>query len=360
MRINEVFSNFNVQDNFNRVELCDYGHINDTYIVYTDTSKRYVLQRINRNVFSRIDLLMSNIEKVTEHLQNKIKRRKGEERECLHLIRTKDLSSFCWHCDDNSFWRMYDYVENTKTLNKVDSPKTFFEVGRAFGQFQKDLDDFDAKCLYDTIPDFHNTKKRLTALSLAVKADPYDRVREIKDELKFVERNKNLAGVIVDALREGKIPKRVTHNDTKLNNILLDIDTSKAVCVIDLDTVMCGAGVYDFGDAIRSGCNKLPEGEKDLNMVGFDLKLFKAFAEGFIGAVGKKYNKAERDLLVPSCFVMTYELAVRFLTDYILGDVYFKTKYDKHNLDRARIQIKLFNDMRFYRIEMEETVKNLF
>lgn len=360
MRINEVFDKFNTGNTLIRVEICDYGHINDTYIVYTDTSKRYVLQRINQNVFNRIDLLMSNIESVIEHVRVKVKRRHGEDRECLNLIPTKDDNTFCWHCDDNSFWRLYDYIEDTVMLNKIESSDTLYEVGKAFGQFQKDLSDFNVARLHDTLPNFHDTPKRLLAFNNACKEDVCGRLAEIKDEVEFVKNNKSIAGLVVGAMRRKQIPVRVTHNDTKLNNILMDDKTLKAVCVIDLDTVMRGAGVYDFGDCVRSCCNTLPKDETDITKVGFAFDSFEALARGFIGAVGKEYKKAERDLMAPSCLIMAYELAARYLTDYLSGDVYFKTKYKEHNLDRARIQIKLFEEMNKARSDMDNTINTLF
>lgn len=359
-RINEVFDKFNTCDKLIRVEICDYGRINDTYIVYTDASKRYVLQRVNQRIFNRIDLLMSNVERVIEHVKGKVKHRHGEDRECLNLIPTKDGNSFCWHCDDNSFWRLYDYIEDTVMLNKVESPETLYEVGKAFGRFQKDLSDFNVTCLHDTLPDFHDTPKRLRAFNKACKVDKFGRLAEIKDEVEFVKKNKSIAGLIVGAMKRKQIPVRVTHNDTKLNNILMDSQTLKAVCVIDLDTVMRGAGTYDFGDCVRSCCNTLPKDYTDINKVGFNFESFEMLARGFIGAVGKEYKKAERDFMVPSCFIMTYELAVRYLTDYLSGDVYFKTKYKEQNLDMARIQIKLFYEMNKARSDMDNTIKNLF
>lgn len=360
-RLNEIFERFDVPEQMVRVEVCDKGHINDTYIVYTNTPTRYILQKINGTVFKNIDRLMDNIVHVTDFLREKVKRRGGDTaRECMTLIKTKDGNSFCWYCDDNAFWRMYLYIDGASTYQKVIQPKQFFGAGKAYGRFQSNLSDFEVSSLYEVIPDFHNTVKRIEALNAAVKADCCGRVREVGAELDFALANTERAGVIVDMLEKGAIPFRVTHNDTKLNNVMIDDLTGDGLCVIDLDTVMGGAGVYDFGDAIRSGCNTAEEGAQDLESIGFDIGLFEQFARGFIGEVGNTYNSLERELLSISAMIITYECGIRFLTDYINGDTYFKIKYENHNLNRTRAQFKLLRKMESNHCEMENIIKAIF
>ncbi len=310
------------------------GHINVTLLIIT-TVKRYILQRMNTYVFTRPDELMSNICNVTEHLKSK-----GQE--TLTVVKTKDGRSYI--AGEDCF-RMYDFIENTITYQSVSDRQIFYNAGKAFGEFQNTLSDFDATKLYETIVAFHNTPKRFNDFKNALKENKSGRADTCKPEINFVLSHEDTYGKIMDGLNDGSIPLRVTHNDTKLNNIMLDEKTNEVRAVIDLDTVMPGSMLYDFGDSIRFGASTAKEDEKDLDKVHFDIELFRAFAEGFCLAMKDSITDKEKELLPYGSYLMTIECGMRFLADYIAGDVYFATKYPEHNLDRARTQIKLASEM---------------
>lgn len=324
------------------------GHINDTYaLTYEDggKSKRYILQRMNKSVFPDIDTLMENVAAVTEFLGEKIKSRGGDsERECLSLIRTVDGRSY--HTDeDGNCWRAFIFIENTEAYQSVDSAEMFENAGRAFGVFIAGLAEFDASKLGEVIKNFHDTRDRYAKFEKALKEDRVGRAAGVKKETEFVKSRASYCGKVVDMLAKGEIPLRVTHNDTKLNNILIDKDTKKAVCVIDLDTIMPGSLLYDFGDAVRFGCSTAAEDEKDLEKVHFDVKLYEAFTKGFLSGIGDSITEKEVENLAFASILMTYECGMRFLTDYLDGDNYFKTAYPEHNLVRCRTQFRLVEEM---------------
>ena len=350
--LNEVLDKFNIKS---RIEVYGNGHINDTYLTNTPT---FILQRINTNVFKDPEAVMDNIERVTEFLKKKIKAEGGDPtRETMSVIKTAD-GKCCYKCDDDNVFRVYDFVTNTKTIENDTSPKTLFNAGQGFGKFQRLLDDFPADTLHETIVDFHNTPKRVEALKTAIAEDKAGRASSVQTEIEFALKNADFADVVVKGIENGSIPLRVTHNDTKINNILFDADTDEAVCVIDLDTVMPGSALYDFGDALRMGGSTAAEDETDLSIVNFDCKAFESFAKGYCSEMLPKLTEAEIELLPFSVKLLTYECGIRFLTDYLNGDTYFKIHRQHHNLDRARNQFKLVADLSSKEAELKEILQN--
>lgn len=332
------------------------GHINDTFLVNSKTAdgkdKRYILQAINTNVFKKPDEVMHNIEKVTSFL----KTRESDSRKVMSLVHTKKGESF--HRDsDGRCWRLYDFIEDSICLDLPESAEDFYQSAVAFGQFQKYLNEFPVNELYETIPDFHNTPDRYQKFLNAVEKDVCGRVADVIPEINFVKERADFYSVLYDANHEGKLPLRVTHNDTKINNVMLDAETRTALCVIDLDTIMPGFSVNDFGDSIRFGASTAAEDEKDLSKVWMDLDLFDSYAKGFIEGSGGLLSADEIELLPEGAKMMTVECGMRFLTDYLEGDTYFKTKYPEHNLDRCHTQFKLVADMETKWDKMKDIVK---
>lgn len=318
------------------------GHINDTYLV---TSPRYILQRVNTSIFRNPEELMENIGNVTDFLREKLKGT-GEdfERGTLQVVPTLDGGRY-YKLDDENVFRVYRFVEGTKTIESSKTPEDLYEAGVGFGHFQKLLADFPVEKLHETIQDFHHTPKRVEALRRAIREDKAGRAASVEKEIAFALENASWAGAVVEGMESGLIPVRVTHNDTKINNILFDQETGKAVCVIDLDTVMPGSMLYDFGDALRIGGSTGAEDEVDLDKVWFDEKAFEAFAKGYLSEMREALTETEINLLPLSAKLMTYECGIRFLTDYLNGDTYFKIHREHHNLDRARNQFKLVEDI---------------
>ena len=323
------------------------GHINDTFKVTMDKDGRevhYILQKINDRLFPDVSKLMHNIELVTEFCRKSIIARGGDSmRECLSLIRTTDGGVYC-HCV-SGYYRMYVFIEDATSFQSVRTPRDFYESAVAFGNFANLLAKFDASQLYEVLPDFHNTRIRYAHFLAAVQKDICGRRQEVQREIAWVQSHDDLCGKLVDAIAEGEIPLRVTHNDTKLNNVMLDNRTGKGIAVIDLDTVMPGSLCYDFGDSIRFGCNSAAEDEPDADKVHFVFDLYKTYLEGYLSAVGEDITPHEKELLPWGAVLMTYECGMRFLSDYLEGDIYFKTHREKHNLDRARAQFRLVDEM---------------
>lgn len=331
-------------------EICPYGegHINLTLLVTTD-KKRYILQKMNTRVFPDPDSLMNNICGVTEHL-------KARGIETLSVVPTKDGKSFL---KGDACYRVYDFIENTVTYQTASDINVFRNSGKAFGEFQNYLAEFDASKLTETIKRFHDTPNRFENFKKALEADAFDRAKDCKEEIDFILSHESTYGIAMDGLKDGSLPLRVTHNDTKLNNILMDDKTGEARAVIDLDTIMPGSMLFDFGDSIRFGASTAPEDEKDLSKVRFDINLFKAYAEGYCGAVKSSITKREAELLPYGSYLMTIECGMRFLTDYLSGDTYFATKYEGHNLVRCRTQIKLASEMEAQFEEMGKIVQDI-
>lgn len=317
-------------------EICPYGegHINVTYLVTTD-KKRYIMQKMNTRVFPDSEGLMNNITAVTEYL-----RARGVE--TLRVVPTVAGESFL---RENGNWRVYDFIEHTVTYQTAANMEVFRNSGKAFGEFQNYLAGFDASVLTEVIPDFHDTPKRFANFKAALAEDVKERAKACKEEIDFVLARENTFSKVMEGLKDGSIPLRVTHNDTKLNNILMDEKTNEGRAVIDFDTIMPGSMLFDFGDSIRFGASTAAEDEKDLDKVHFSLELFRAYAEGFCGAVKSSITEKEAQLLPYGAYLMTIECGMRFLTDYLAGDVYFATKYPEHNLVRARTQFRLAGEM---------------
>ncbi len=316
------------------------GHINDTFRVLTEGGGQYIVQKINTNIFKRPDLLMENIAAVCRHVAKKA----AEPRGALTLIQTNDGGNY--YADENGgYWRVYNFITDSLCLEAVESESDFYESAVGFGNFQNMLADFDAATLHETIINFHNTPDRYEKFKAAIAGDAMGRVKEVAKEINFALKREKDAAVLYEMLVNGTLPLRVTHNDTKLNNVLFDAQTRKALCVIDLDTVMPGLAAYDFGDSIRFGATSAKEDETDLTKVNFIFGLYRAFAEGFLSACGGSLMKNEIKTLPEGAKIMSLECGVRFLTDYLMGDTYFKIKYPSHNLVRCRTQFKLVADM---------------
>ncbi len=326
------------------------GHINETYAVYMPEQDgqdipRYVLQRINTNVFKNPDQVMDNIFGVTEYLRNVIRQDGGDlDRETLSYIKTKDGESY-FEDDNGQPWRCLHYVPNSVCYQQVERPEQFYQSAVSFGHFLKQLGDYPAESLYETIPQFHDTVKRFRDFDDAQRKDVKNRARYCRPEIDFVLKRENDCGVLMQQLGEGLLPLRVTHNDTKLNNILFDADTGKGLCIIDLDTIMPGLAANDFGDSIRFGASTAEEDEKDLEKVHFDINLYEMYVKGYLETAKDVLTPEEIASLPWGARLMTLECGMRFLADFLQGDVYFKTAYPEHNLVRARTQFRLVEEM---------------
>ena len=325
------------------------GHINDTFLLIFEGEEketiRYILQRMNKNIFKEPEKLMENIEGVTSYLRKIIIQNGGDpERETMNIIPAKDGKAY-FVDSKGDYWRGYVFVEDSTSYDKVERKEDFYECAVAFGNFQRLLADYPAATLHETIKGFHDTKARFAVFKQAVADDICGRAASVKEEIDFVLSREDVANYFGDMLAKGELILRVTHNDTKLNNIMMDNATRKGVCVIDLDTVMPGLAMNDFGDSIRFGASTAAEDEKDLDKVWCDMELFELYTKGFVEGCGGKLTKKEIELLPMGAKVMTFECGMRFLTDYLQGDTYFKVHREGHNLDRCRTQFKLVSDM---------------
>ena len=359
--LREIFSKFEAEGSFRKGFPYGSGHIHDTFLIETEgyDTDNYILQRLNNRIFKDIPGLQENIRRVTEHLRKKLSLISGADikRECLTLIPSKNGGTYITD-DSGSYWRMYIFISKHRSYDIVDSPGKAFEGGKAIGKFQAMLSDLPGKPLFETIPFFHDIEKRLDTFLIKVSEDPKRRVKDISPEIEDVLSRAEEMKIILRLGREGKIPLRITHNDTKFNNILLD-ENDKALCVIDLDTVMPGYVHYDFGDAIRTAANSAAEDEADLSKVKMDIALFSAYAEGYLSQTRSTLNNIEKEYLAFAPRLITYTIAVRFLTDYIDGDNYFKIHHPHHNLQRARAQIQLVKSMEQQYEEMQRVIENL-
>lgn len=336
------------------------GHINDTYLVNVQGEEReipFILQRMNNDIFKEPEALMENILGVTSFLRKIIMEEGGDpERETLNLVRTQEGNVIYRHTD-GSYWRVYQFVEGATCYDQVEKPEDFYQSAVAFGHFQHLLADYPADTLHETIVDFHNTPVRYETFLKAVEEDVKGRAKEVEKEIRFVKDHQRIIHCLADAQARGELPLRVTHNDTKLNNIMIDDATGKAICVIDLDTVMPGLAVNDFGDSIRFGASTGAEDEPDLSKIWCDMELFEIYTKGFIEGCGGSLTKAELEMLPMGAMTMTFECGMRFLTDYLQGDTYFKIHRPDHNLDRCRTQFKLVADMESKEEEMLAIVR---
>ena len=332
------------------------GHVNSTYLVTTSTGARYILQRVNTYAFPKADIIMNNVSAISRYLAE----RGGDAPAMISYIDTTDGERY-YRDGEGGVWRAYRFVENSVCLDKADSAEDFYESAKAFGHFQNSLIGFPVQLLGESIENFHNTPERFRQLEDAVREDAAGRLSSVGEELSFARARKEIACVLQRMRDDGALPTRVTHNDTKINNVLFDADTRKAICVIDLDTVMPGLAVYDFGDAIRYGASTAAEDEKDLSKVALDLELFRAFTRGFLEAC-PQLTAAEIEAMPLGVYTMTLECGIRFLADYIKGDKYFSIDYPEHNLDRAHTQLRLVEDIErkwdeMHRIVLEEAAK---
>ena len=353
-------SHFDIPGELVNIEECHNGHINRTYfLTYQngDATKRYVMQMVNTNIFKKPDEVMENIVNVTKHIrEGLIAKGIDPDRRTLNVIWSKS-GNWC-HIDRRGiYWRMYDFVEDSECYMQVESAEMFEKVGFAFGKFQRQLSDFDASVLHESIPNFHNTEWRFANLEKAIEENKSGRAHLVADEIRFALDRKNITSFINNSIADGSLQLRVTHNDTKLNNIMIDRATGEGICVIDLDTVMPGSLLYDYGDALRFGASSGAEDEIYLDKIYFDLELFEAFTKGFLEEAGDDLTPMEIELLPFSAKLLTYECGMRFLGDYLNGDTYFKIHREHHNLDRARTQFKLVADIETKLEDMKKIVR---
>ena len=351
--LSQILSNFPLDGIVVDCNRYGFGHINETYLVVTDRQKRYILQKINNAVFRDIDALMANIEAVTSFLRSKT----DDPRRVMQLIKTCTGNAYLRHTDGTP-WRIYAFVEDSRCLQKPETSADFYESAVAFGQFQHLLKDFPAETLTETIPHFHDTPDRYRIFHEVLRSDPMGRAKDVQAEINFALQHESEAGALTDLLKAGKLPLRVTHNDTKLNNVMLDAQTRKALCVIDLDTVMPGLSLYDFGDSIRFGAATGAEDTQDLSQIQMSLELYEIYAKGFLSAC-PDLTPMELQMLPMGAKLMTLECGVRFLTDYLDGDHYFANRRPGQNLDRCRTQFRLVADMESKWEQMHRIVAQL-
>ncbi len=347
--IDEILNNFSFDGKYTGYSVSNNGHINNTFVLDFECDRgietSYILQQINTAVFKNTDQLMQNIVTVSLYLRNMIIQSGGNpERENLNVIFTKNNKPY--YIDNNDrHWRCYNYISDSYTCQKVDKPEVFYNAAKAFGKFQCMLADFPIDTLHETIPNFHNTISRFDDLKKAVDEDIVGRVKEAQEEIRFAFDRESDTGVLIALAESGRLPLRVTHNDTKLNNVMFDKISNEGICVIDLDTVMPGLSLYDFGDSIRFGASTAAEDEKDITKVSLDLELYEHYVNGYLTAAGKSLTPHEVDYLPFSAKLLTLECGIRFLTDYLNGDIYFRTDYPEHNLVRCRTQFALVADI---------------
>ena len=339
------------------------GHINSTYRLTFSLPEGgtadYILQRISAQAFHHPDEVMENVLLVTEHLRRAIEARgESAENRVLRVIPTR-AGNPLFIDGEGGAWRAYNFIAHAHSVDHVESPEQFRKVGSAFGEFQNMLADFPIERLHDTIPDFHNTVRRIENFEASVTKDVAGRCAAAEADIRFALSRKAEMGRIVAMIDAGELPLRVTHNDTKSNNVMVDDVTGEAVCVVDLDTVMAGSSLYDFGDAIRFGASTAVEDEPDLDKVRLDMALFTAFADGFISRTAGQLTQAELENLPLGAQVITYEIGLRFLTDFLDGDIYFRTEYPEHNLVRARCQFRLLRDIDAHLDDMNAVVHQL-
>lgn len=346
--VREIASHFQLDGRFLDAIPYGSGHINDTYASRFETGagiRRYIHQRINHNVFKAPESLMENVERVTTYARERIVAAGGDpDRESLTLLPTLDGKSF-YRSPEGDFWRTYIFIEGALTYDQAETVGQVYNAAKAFGQFQKLLSTLPGKRLHETIPCFHHSRTRFENFVRALQADSKNRAASVKPEIDFVLSHEAETSVLVDMLQRGDLPERVTHNDTKINNVMIDDVTGEGICVIDLDTVMPGSALYDFGDSVRTGAAAAAEDELDLSKVGMDLELFEHLAHGYLDTARDFLTPTEIEYMPFSARLMTFECGIRFLADYLEGDIYFKIHRERHNLDRTRTQFAIVEDM---------------
>jgi aminoglycoside phosphotransferase (APT) family kinase protein len=362
-QLQEISKQFQIYGEILHAETCKIGHINETYSATYDQGGlrvRYIHQKINQTVFKDTAALMSNVVRVTNHLRHKLETLHSRDmtRRCLTIVPTRNGESF-YRNGSGECWRTFVFVEGVQTFESVQTPQQAFEAGKAFGSFQNLLVDLPGPRLTETIPHFHNTRRRFQALQQAVKQDHFNRAESARAEIDFALEHEPLVDVILNALAKKKIPERITHNDTKFNNVMLDTNTGEAMCVVDLDTVMPGCALYDFGDMVRTTTSPTMEDELDLSKVRMQMPMFKKLAEGYLSTANEFLTKTERSYIAFAGKLITFTIGLRFLTDYIAGDTYFRIHRPGHNLDRCRTQFKLVESIEAHEDEMQRFVDKL-
>ena len=362
-QLQDISKQFQIYGEILHAETLKIGHINETYTATYDqggTRVRYIHQKINRNVFKNPVDVMRNVMRVTTHIRKKLESRNVRDvtRRSLIVIPTRDGKSYYQNGSDE-VWRTFVFVEGVETYESVQSPLQAFQAGRAFGQFQSLLVDLPGGRLFETIPDFHHTRNRFTALQRAIETDRFNRAREAQAEIEFAMKHESIVDVILTAMRKGKIPERVTHNDTKFNNVMMDVLTGEAMCIVDLDTVMPGCALYDFGDMVRTTTSPTLEDEPDLSKVRLQMPMFKKLAEGYLSAAESFLTKNEKAHIAFSGKLITFEIGLRFLTDFLSGDTYFRIHRPGHNLERCRTQFKLVESIERNEEAMQKYVDKL-
>ena len=363
-QLTEISRQFQIYGDILYAEPCKIGHINETYMATYNqggTLVRYIHQKINQNVFRQPEAVMENVVRVTSHVRARLVAEGARDvtRRVLTVVPARSGQSF-WRDSAGDYWRTFVFVERAQTFESVESTRQAYEAGRAFGQFQHLVVDLPGKRLHETIPHFHNTRRRFTALQAAITTDQYNRVRIAAPEVAFALRQESIVDVLLTGLREGRLPERVTHNDTKFNNVMLDWETGEALCVLDLDTVMPGLVLYDFGDMVRTTTSPTLEDERDLAKVRMHLPMFEALAHGYLEATAPFLGDAERQALVFAGKLITFTIGIRFLTDYLCGDKYFRIHRPEHNLERARTQFRLVESITEQETVMERIVEDLW
>jgi len=358
-----VSRHFQIYGEIMHAELLKIGHINETYTATYDqggTRVRYIHQKINRNVFKNPSAVMKNVMRVTTHIRKKLEasRVRDVTRRSLIVIPTRDGKSY-YQNGDHEVWRTFVFVEGVETYEAVQSPQQAFQAGQAFGEFQSLLVDLPGERMFETIPDFHHTRRRFAALQQAIQKDHYNRAIQAQAEIDFALKHEPIVDVILNAMAKGKIPERITHNDTKFNNVMLDVLTGQAMCIVDLDTVMPGCALYDFGDMVRTTTSPTLEDEQDLKKVRMQMPMFKKLAQGYLSTAGSFLVQAEKDLIAFSGKLISFEIGIRFLTDFLSGDTYFRTHRPGHNLDRCRTQFKLVESIERQEAAMQKFVDGL-
>lgn len=359
--INEAIANFRFEGVLVDERPYGSGHINDTYLLTFEIAEmgqiKVILQRMNKDIFKEPVELMENILNVTSYLRERIIENGGDpERETLNVIQTVDGKPY-FVDSSGEYWRAYKFITDATSYDQVESPDDFYQSAVSFGNFQRLLAEYPAETLHETIKGFHDTRARFQVFKKAVEDDVCQRAASVQEEIEFVLQREDTANFFAELLDKKEIPLRVTHNDTKLNNIMIDNKTGKGICVIDLDTVMPGLAMHDFGDSIRFGASTAAEDEQDLSKVSCDMDLYDVYAKGFIEGCGGKLTEREIDLMPMGARAMTFECGMRFLTDYLQGDTYFKIHRENQNLDRCRTQFKLVKDMEDKWDTMQKIIK---
>lgn len=350
-----IIEQFIIKGTYQSHILYGSGHINETYLVImTNPDVKYILQKINHRIFKQVPQLMLNYEKVTQYMKNHVL----EGQVFIQLFYTKDHQPF--YADETGYYRMISYIDHAVAYQTIPSETHMFLAGQAFGIFQNQLSNFDATTLYETIAFFHHTPKRFENLEVAIKKASFERLNQAQSWINYALSFKPYSSTIIDAIQKATIPMRVTHNDTKMNNILFDDQKLEVKCIIDLDTIMPGSLLYDFGDAIRFGCNTALEDEKDITKIQFNTAYFKAYTKGFLHAVKPFITTNEVEMLVDGAIMMTLETGIRFLTDYLENDIYFKIHYSEHNLVRAINQLTYLRKMSDIQTKLRSMVDQLW